>query len=201
MEKSLEEKIDFESDLDRQIANNPKDIPGWGIDADPQNNPTYPYKHWNGADHERLNYERPPQQPVTVEVLHSIERPGLSCVFGTTVPPSGLSGAIRRFAFKYSESTYMHWFPLVVADRVNVIEGIIDDIKGGHFPNIIKEKGLEADWKYNKKGLLKSIAVGAAITLGIIMLMKNGKDDDEPVKKSAKSKKQPKFPAPSLHNG
>ena len=98
MEKALEEKIGFESDLDRQIAWLPKDIPGWGIDADPQNNPTYPYKHWNGSDHERLNYERPPMQPVTVEVLHSIERPGLSCVFGTSVPPSGVSGAIRRFA-------------------------------------------------------------------------------------------------------
>jgi hypothetical protein len=201
MEKALEEKIGFESDLDRQIANNPKDIPGWGIDADPQNNPTYPYKHWNGSDYERLNYERPPQQPVTVEVLHSIERPGLSCVFGTTVPPSGLSGAIRRFAFKYSESTYLHWFPLVVADRVNVIEGIIDDIRQGHFPNIIKEKGLQADWKYNKKGLLKSIAVGAAITLGIIMLVKNSKQEYKVDKKTGKVRKENNLPTPSFYNG
>lgn len=201
MEKALEEKIGFESDLDRQIANNPKDIPGWGVDADPQNNPTYPYKHWNGADHERLNYERPPMQQATVEVLHSIERPGLSCVFGTSVPPSGLSGAIRRFAFKYSESTYMHWFPLVIADRVNVVEGIIDDIKQGTFPNIIKEKGMGADWKHNKKGLLIKVAVVAIITFSIINRMKGGKHDDEPVVKKRKSKKDHSFPVPSLYNG
>ena len=182
MEKGLEEKIGFESDLDRRIANHQKDIPGWGIDADPQNNPTYPIKHWNGADYERLNYERPPHQPVTVEVLHSIERPGLSCVFGTSVPPRGLSGSIRRFAFKYSENTYLHWLPLVLADRVDVIEGIIDDIKGGHFPNIIKEKGLSMEWKYNKKGVLKTAAITAAIAFGVVMLLKrNGGDhhDDD----------------------
>ena len=175
MNNTLDEKIGFESDLDRQIANNPKDIPGWGIDADPRNNPTYPMKRWNGADYDRLNYERPPQQPMTQEILHSIERPTLSCVYGATIPPTGLSGVIRRFAFKYSESTYMHWFPLVIADRVNVIEGIVDDIKNGHFPNIIKERGWEAEWKYNRKGLIKNVAIGAAITLGVVMLMRNRK--------------------------
>jgi hypothetical protein len=45
-----------------------------------------------------------------------------------------------------------------VADRVNVIEGIIDDIKHGHFPNLIKERGWDAEWKYNKSGMIKNIA-------------------------------------------
>ena len=191
MDKALEEKIGFESDLDRQIANHEKDIPGWGIDADPQNNPTDPIKHWNGADHERLNYEKPPQQAPTVEVLHSIERPGLSCVFGTSVPPRGLSGSIRRFAFKYSENTYMHWLPLVIADRVDVIEGIIDDIKEVHFPNSIKEKGRSTEWKYNKKGLLKTVAIGAAVAVGLVILIKNNKDDGHDIEKlSGKLKKK-----------
>lgn len=175
MENKLEEKIDFESDLDRQIADNPKDIPGWGVDADSENDPTYPMKHRDGSDYERLNYERPPQQPQTVEVLQSIERPNLTSVFGTSTPPQGLSGSIRRFAFKYSESTYMHWFPLVVADRVNVIEGIVDDIKNGQFPNLIAERGWAAEWKYNRQGLIKNVAIGAAITLGIVMLIRNRK--------------------------
>ncbi len=48
-------------------------------------------------------------QPVNVEVLHSNERPHLTAVFGTSSPPSGLSGSIRRFAFRYSESSYGHW--------------------------------------------------------------------------------------------
>ena len=83
---------------DREIAHSYKDIPGWGIDANPQNNPTYPMKNYTGADHDRLNYEKVPQQPVTVELLQSIERPAPSHVFGTSTPPSGLSGMIRRYA-------------------------------------------------------------------------------------------------------
>src|SRR4051812_30580999 len=102
---------------DRAIAESYKNIKGWGVDADPENDPTYPIKNWNGADHLRFNYEKPVQQPVTVEILHSTERPAVSRVFGTTLPPSGLSGALRRFAFKFSESTYSHWVPLMLADR------------------------------------------------------------------------------------
>ncbi len=104
------EKI-VKPEMDRRIANAPKDIPGWGYDADPKNNPIYPIKNYNGDDHERMHYERPPQQLINVELLKSIERPTVSRVFGTSVPPSGLSGVIRRLAFRKSESTYMHWFP------------------------------------------------------------------------------------------
>jgi hypothetical protein len=71
---------------------NYRDIPGWGMDADPENEPTYPMKNYTGDDHKRIHYERSEQQPADVEVLHSNERPRLTAVFGTTVPPSGLSG-------------------------------------------------------------------------------------------------------------
>lgn len=201
MAKALEERIGFESSLDRQIARNEKDIPGWGVDADPQNNPTYPMKKWNGADFERLNYERPPLQPVRVEILHSIERPSVTCVHGDTLPPKGVSGAIRRFAFKYSESTYMHWFPLVVADRINVIEGIIDDIRDGHFPNLIKERGWAAEWKYNRKGLMKNMAIGAAVTLGIILLIKNNRKTYKMDSRTGRVRKESMLPTPSFYNG
>jgi hypothetical protein len=170
----MENKIEpagFESDKDRILANSSKEhIPGWGHDADPENDPTYPMKHRNGADYERLNYERPEQQPLTVEVLKSIERPTVTRVFGTSTPPSGLSGKIRRLAFKKSESTYAHWFPLVVADRINVIEGIIDDIKQGHFPNLIAERGWKAEWKYNRKGVIEKVAITAAVATALVML-------------------------------
>lgn len=175
MEKIIEKEMPFESSLDRQIASAPKDIPGWGVDADPENDPVYPMKHRNGADYERLNYERAPQQPLTVEVLHSNERPNVTAVFGTVSPPKGLSGALRRYAFKHSESTYMHWFPLVVADRINVVEGIVDDIRRGHFPNILAEKGYAAEWKYNRKGLIQKVAVAAAITAVAIYVSRNKK--------------------------
>lgn len=167
--EKLEDKIP--DNADRKIANTPKDIPGWGIDADPENEPTYPMKKYTGADHDRLNYERTSQQPVNVEILHSNERPGITRVFGTSTPPSGVSGALRRYAFKYSEGSAGHWMTLILADRINVIEGIIDDIKRGHIPNIFAEKGWTAEWKYNRKATVKKIVVGALITSAVILVL------------------------------
>jgi hypothetical protein len=160
---------------DREIAERFKNIPGWGIDADPDDKPNYPIKNYTGDDYERLDYNRPEMQSQTVEVLHSIERPGLTCVYGTSVPPSGLSGMVRRFAFKYSESTYSHWVPLILADRINVVEGIIDDLRQGIIPNIFAEKGWKAEWKYNRQGMIKNIAIGVAVTAGIVMLLSRKK--------------------------
>lgn len=142
-------------------------IKGWGIDADPKNDPTYPMKR--RTDEEQLGYtwQRPSQQPIDIEVLHSNERPNVTAVFGTSSPPSGLSGMIRRYAFKYGESSYGHWLPLLLADRVNVVEGIIDDLKHGHVPNIFAERGMKAEWKYNKEGLLRKVAVGAFVLAAV----------------------------------
>jgi hypothetical protein len=145
-------------------------IKGWGVDADPENEPTYPIKKYTGDDHQRIHWERPPLQPLTVEVLHSNERPNISAVFGTPAPPAGLSGQIRRHAFKYSESSYGHWLPLLLADRVNVVEGIIDDLKKGHIPNIFLEKGGKAAWKYNRAGVIKKAAVAVLVTTAVVLL-------------------------------
>jgi hypothetical protein len=148
-------------------SNNYKDIPGWGMDADPENEPTYPMKNYTGDDHKRINYERSEQQPADVEILQSNERPQLTAVFGNTVPPSGLSGVIRRYAFQHSEDRYRHWLPLILADRINVWEGLIDDIKNGHLPNIIAERGFKAEWKYNRPALIKKVIIGAVIAVAI----------------------------------
>jgi hypothetical protein len=151
-------------------------IPGWGMDADPENEPTYPMKNYTGADHDRLNYERSPQQPETVEILKSNERPTLSAVFGTTSPPSGLSGMIRRWAFTHSEDRYRHWIPMILADRINVVEGIVDDLKSGHVPNFFKERGIKADWKYNRKGLLTKVLAVAAVTAVVVTVLSDKKN-------------------------
>jgi len=153
-------------------------IKGWGIDADPENDPTYPMKQRTDAEQTGYSWTRPPQQPQDVEVLHSIERPNVTATFGTSAPPQGLSGMIRRWAFKSSESSYAHWLPLILADRVNVIEGIVDDFKQGHVPNIFGEKGYKAIWKHDKKGLLTTIAVSALLITGVVALL-NKKDDSQ----------------------
>lgn len=164
----METKTD--TGLDRKIADSHKDIPGWGMDADPANNPTYPMKRYTGADHDRLKYERAPQQVENIEILQSNERPEITSVFGTSVPPSGLSGILRRYAFRFSEGSAGHWMTLILADRINAIEGIADDLAHGHIPNIFSERGWTAEWKYNRKGVIKNVTVGVAIASALLLV-------------------------------
>jgi hypothetical protein len=141
----------------------PTQIKGWGVDADPENDPTYPMKNRNNGEHAGYSWDRPSQQQGDVEVLHSNERPNVSATFGTSTPPSGLSGIFRRFAFKYSESSYAHWLPLMLADRVGVVEGILGDLVHGHIPNIPGELGAKAIWQHNRKGFVKQVILGAIL--------------------------------------
>jgi hypothetical protein len=165
-------------DVDRKIADAPKNIPGWGIDADPENDPTYPMKNRTGADYQRIHYERPFQQPIRQKIFQSIERPSLTSVFGTSTPPRGLSGKIREFAYKFSEADARHWLTLVMADRVDVVEGIVDDLKHGNLPNFFVERGWVAEFKYNRKAAVKKVAIGVAVSAALItvLLLRNRKE-------------------------
>lgn len=163
-------------DLDRRIADNYKHIEGWGIDADPENDLTYPMKNYTGADHDRLNYDRAPQQPQNIEILRSNEHPTVTRVFGTSSPPSGLSGILRRYAFKFSEGSSGHWLTLILADRINVVEGLIDDFAHGHIPNIFAERGWNAEWKYNRKGVVKNLVITTAVASGLLIYLANRKN-------------------------
>jgi hypothetical protein len=161
---------------DRLIAENTledshRNIPGWGVDADSENDPTYPMKHRTGADYEGLNYEKAPQQKHDMTVFKSVERPTMTRVFGTSTPPTGVSGSIRAHAYKYSESHPAHWMTLILADRVNVVEGIIDDLAHGHIPNIFAERGWRAEWKYNRGRMIRKVVTTVVVTTVIIGLL------------------------------
>ncbi len=152
-------------------------IKGWGVDADPKNDPTYPMKKRNNGEHEGYSWERPPQQPINIEILHSNERPDVTAVFGTSTPPSGLSGMLRRFAFRFSESNYGHWLPLVLADRVGEVEGVVDDLRNGHVPNFFGELGWKAEWKHNRRSLVQRVLVGAALTTATTAYLRSRRKD------------------------
>lgn len=154
-------------------------IKGWGIDADPENDPVYPMKKRTNEEHAGYTWERPPQQPEDVEILKSVERPNLTAAFGTASPPEGINGAIRKVAFRYSESSYGRWLPLVLADRVGAFEGIIDDLKKGYVPNIFAEHGWGAEWKYNKKNFLLKMAAAAAVTAVAISIISSKKKNQD----------------------
>ena len=102
-------------------------IPGWGADLDRSQRPAVPKERMPP----RLDvpWDTPAQQASGIRVLHSIEREGITPVFGTSVPPSGLSGLLRKRAFRRSENDVRHWTMLLLADRVNAVEGVFSDMR------------------------------------------------------------------------
>jgi hypothetical protein len=150
-------------------------IQGWGADLDPRNRPAYPMERMPPRL-SGVHWDRPAQQLQKVEILVSNERPGITPVFGTSTPPSGLSGKIREFAFTFSENDVRHWLLLFFADRLNVSEGLIDDLTKGKVPNLYKEMGWGAEFKYNRAAATRKVAIGAAV-LGIAAYLVMRKKD------------------------
>jgi len=143
----------------RRVRIDTSTVPGWGIDADPENDPTYPYRERDNEDHSG-QWDRPPVQAVAVEVLQSIEHKQRPAVVGTSNPPSGPSGALRRLAFRKSESNLLHWMLLLGADRLNMVEGLVQDLGRGRVPNIPAETGMRADWQHDKTRFFVKSAIG-----------------------------------------
>ena len=156
----------------------PTTVKGWGVDANPENDPTYPIKKRNDGEQKGYSWQRPTQQPVDIEVLHSNERPNVTAVFGRSTPPRGLSGMLRRYAFTHSESSYGHWLPLMLADRVGMVEGLMEDVARAHIPNVFGELGWRAEWQHNRKSLVTRVAVGTVIIGALIGYFSRDRDDD-----------------------
>ena len=154
--------------MNNQIID-PSTIPGWGIDADTRNDPTYPMRNIEGDDKRGMNWQRPSQQQESVEILQSVERKYRPAVFGTSTPPSGLSGILRRLAFRYSESDWVHWLTLMAADRINVVEGLFQDLGRLRVPNIPQEMGLRSELAHNRDGLINKVAI-SGVLIGLIIV-------------------------------
>jgi hypothetical protein len=151
-------------------------IHGWGADADPKNRPGYPMER-TPPRLPNVHWDAPELQEPHVKIYHSVERPGITPVFGTSVPPSGLSGRMRDAAFKYSENDIRHWLILLGADRVNVMEGLLSDLAHGHVPNLWKEMGLSSEWRYNRAGFVRKAALVSAVAVIVYLLRRRrGRD-------------------------
>lgn len=154
-------------------------VVGWGVDADPKNDPTYPYRDRSQDPGLTSDWDRPPQQHSDVEILQSIEHKRRTAVFGTSTPPSGISGMVRRLAFRWSESNWLHWLLLMGADRINVVEGVVEDLARAKIPNIPAEMGIRSELAHNKAGFAKKVAVTVAISAAIYGLLKLRSSSEE----------------------
>ena len=150
-------------------------IQGWGADLDHKNRPAVPMER-TPPRFTPANMQTPPPQPQRVEKLVSKERPGITPIFGTAQPPRGVSGMLRRIAFKFTENDIRHWLILLGADRVNVVEGIVEDLAHGHVPNSLGEMGIKAEWQHNKAGLVQKVAIAGAVGAAAYYLCK--RDDN-----------------------
>jgi hypothetical protein len=119
-------------------------IPGWGVDlnyrtAEPMEDysPGASGAHWHFPD----------RQPELWPRERSPEHAMLTPVFGTSCPPRGISGAIRKYAYTLSEGRTSHWMLLVLADRIDVLESRFEAIGEGHPDNPITETGVLAEFK------------------------------------------------------
>ena len=122
-------------------------IHGWGVDLDPKDRPAVPKENFNlkatGA-----HWHFPERQPEHWPRERSIEHAMLTPVFGTACPPKGLSGAIRRLAYRrYSEGQTAHWLLLMGADRVDVMESRVTGLLRGRPDNPIAESGVLSEFR------------------------------------------------------
>jgi hypothetical protein len=113
-------------------------VAGWGADLDPANRPAVPKEKPSTVMNVRgVVGER---QIPDVRIHKSIEQPDLTPVFGTTCPPRGVSGKLRDVAYKFSEGRLAHWMTLILADRVDMMEGFIEDMSHGRAPTVVNDR-------------------------------------------------------------
>jgi hypothetical protein len=153
------------------IRIDPSTVSGWGVDADPENDPTWPMRDRSRDDGPGLNWARPPLQDPDVEILQSVEHLRAPAVLGLSTPPSGLSGMIRRAAFRFSESQWGHWLLLMLADRVNSVEGVVDDVVHGRPPNPLVEMGVIKRSRSRESATLTVAAAGLALA-GLVYFLR-----------------------------
>lgn len=117
-------------------------IPGWGADLDPADRPSYPRERF-APEVTGAHWDFPERQPELTPRERSIEHEMLTPVFGTTTPTRGLSGAIRRHAYKrYSEGRALHWLLLLGADRVDALEHHLASLASTRPDNPVTQTGV-----------------------------------------------------------
>jgi hypothetical protein len=68
---------------------------------------------------------------------------------------------------------------LMGADRINVVEGVVEDLGRGKVPNIPAEMGAKSEWQHNKKGFAIKTAVTVGVLGGLYLLLRGKKEQPE----------------------
>src|SRR5687767_12582478 len=124
-------------------------IPGWGVDLDPRDRPSVPKLKFQ-QDLTGAHWDFPERQPETWPRERSIEHKFLTPVFGTSCPPKGLSGAMRKYSYRrFSEGRAAHWLILVAADRVDAVESHLGSFVTLRPDNPITQTGVRSELSHH----------------------------------------------------
>jgi hypothetical protein len=93
-----------------------------GVDSKKQNRPGVPMELDPPRPAGNAHWEQPERQPEQAGILRRKGLVDMAPVFGTAVPPRGLSGWMRRAAYEIPEHETSHWLVLLLADRVDALE-------------------------------------------------------------------------------
>jgi len=119
-------------------------IPGWGADLDPADRPSVPKVRFEPTG---AHWDVPEPQPELRPRERSIEHGARPAVFGTSTPPRGLSGLLRKYAYRrFSEGRAAHWLILLGADRVDAIESHLRSFATRRPDNPITETGVASEF-------------------------------------------------------
>lgn len=106
--------------MDRDRSGDWGGVPGSAPDATPQARPGVPRMHRPFPD-PGAHWDRPQQQRGT-PLLGRSGLAGATPVFGTAQPARGLSGVVRRAAYRVPEHRSGRWALLLLGDRIDVLE-------------------------------------------------------------------------------
>jgi hypothetical protein len=119
-------------------------IKGGAVDVDPRRQPGVPMEQ---APHPQPGAQIPiTRQRSDFPVFQHGGSQKMPPVYGTAIPPKGLSGVLRKWAYRYPDHWVRHWMMLLFADRVDV-------------------------WEHRlRRGLPGGIAVASVLLLGRLIL-------------------------------
>src|SRR5919206_4215189 len=121
-------------------------IPGWGVDLDPNDRPSVPRERFDPSM-SGAHWDFPERQPEKWPRERSIEHKFVTPVFGTSCPPKGVSGLMRKYAYRsFSEARAAHWLILVAADRVDSLGSHLQSLLTLRPDNPITETGVLSEF-------------------------------------------------------
>ncbi|MCP3140458.1 hypothetical protein [Pyxidicoccus xibeiensis] len=90
----------------------------WGVDLDPARRPGVPMER-EPQPFPNTRYPPERQRGVPASPMHGRSNKEMPAVFGTSTPLRGLSGAVRKFAYRYPDHYPSHWLLKMLGDRVD----------------------------------------------------------------------------------